>query len=133
MLRRLANRPGYLDFDRLPIPYRAVATDLVTGQAVVFDEGELASVMRASMSVPGAIAPAEIGGKLLVDGGLTNNLPVDVARAMGAEIVIAVNLGTPLSSREAIQSLLGVTSQMVNILTEQNVAPRSRRSGRPTS
>ena len=96
VLRRLATRPGYLDFDQLPIPYRAVATDLVTGQAVVFNEGELASVMRASMSVPGAIAPAEIGGKLLVDGGLTNNLPVDVARAMGAEIVIAVNLGTPL-------------------------------------
>ena len=121
VLRRLATRPGYLDFDRLPIPYRAVATDLVTGQAVVFSEGELASVMRASMSVPGAIAPAEIGGKLLVDGGLTNNLPVDVARAMGAEIVIAVNLGTPLSSRESIQSVLGVTAQMVNILTEQNV------------
>ena len=121
VLRRLATRPGYLDFNQLPIPYRAVATDLVTGQAVVFDEGELASVMRASMSVPGAIAPAEIGGKLLVDGGLTNNLPVDVARAMGAEIVIAVNLGTPLSSRESIQSVLGVTAQMVNILTEQNV------------
>jgi len=121
VLRRLATRPGYLDFDKLPIPYRAVATDLVTGQAVVFDEGELASVMRASMSVPGAIAPAEIGGKLLVDGGLTDNLPVGVARAMGAEIVIAVNLGTPLATREAIQSLLGVTAQMVNILTEQNV------------
>ena len=121
VLRRLATRPGYLDFDQLPIPYRAVATDLVTGQAVVFSEGELASVMRASMSVPGAIAPAEIGGKLLVDGGLTNNLPVDVARAMGAEIVIAVNLGTPLASRESIQSVLGVTAQMVNILTEQNV------------
>ena len=121
VLRRLSTRPGYLDFDQLPIPYRAVATDLVTGQAVVFNEGELASVMRASMSVPGAIAPAEIGGKLLVDGGLTNNLPVDVARAMGAEVIIAVNLGTPLSSRESIQSVLGVTAQMVNILTEQNV------------
>jgi len=121
VLRRLSTRPGYLDFDQLPIPYRAVATDLVTGRAVVFSEGELASVMRASMSVPGAIAPAEIGDKLLVDGGLTNNLPVDIARAMGAEIVIAVNLGTPLSSREAIQSVLGVTAQMVNILTEQNV------------
>jgi NTE family protein len=121
VLRGLATRPGYLDFNRLPIPYRAVATDLVTGQAVVFSEGELASVMRASMSVPGAIAPAEIGGKLLVDGGLTDNLPVDVARAMGAEIVIAVNLGTPLSTREGIQSVLGVTAQMVNILTEQNV------------
>jgi NTE family protein len=121
VLRRLSMRPGYLDFDQLPIPYRAVATDLVTGKAVIFREGELASVMRASMSVPGAIAPAEIGDQLLVDGGLTNNLPVDVARAMGADIVIAVNLGTPLSPRESINNVFGVTSQMINILTEQNV------------
>ena len=122
VLRRLSTRPGYLDFDQLPIPYRAVATDLVTGKAVVFSEGELASVMRASMSVPGAIAPAEIGGQLLVDGGLTDNLPVDVARAMGADIVIAVNLGTPLcDARSRSQSVLGVTAQMVNILTAQNV------------
>ena len=121
VLRRLSLRPGYLDFDQLPIPYRAVATDLVTGTAVVFSEGELASAMRASMSVPGAIAPAEIGGRLLVDGMLVNNLPVDVARAMGAEIVIAVNVGTPLATRESINSVFGVTSQMINILTEQNV------------
>ena len=121
VLRKLANVPGYRDFDRLPIPYRAVATDLVTGTAVVFSKGELANVMRASMSVPGAVAPLEYQGKLLVDGGLTDNLPVDVARAMGADIVIAVNLGTPLMKRESLTSLLGVTSQMLNILTEQNV------------
>ncbi len=83
----------------MPIPYRAVATDLVAGTAVVFTEGELANVMRASMSVPGAVAPTEYQGKLLVDGGLTDNLPVDVARAMGADIVIAVNLGTPPDER----------------------------------
>ena len=96
VLRELAKVQGYRNFDELPIPFRAVATDLVTGKAVVFSEGDLANVMRASMSVPGAIAPAEIDGKLLVDGGLTDNLPVDVARAMGADVVIAVNLGTPL-------------------------------------
>ncbi|WP_454765734.1 patatin-like phospholipase family protein [Cupriavidus campinensis] len=121
VLRQLANTPGYRDFDTLPIPYRAVATDLVTGTAVVFSQGELANVMRASMSVPGAVAPTEYEGKLLVDGGLTNNLPVDVARAMGADIVIAVNLGTPLMKREELTSLIGVTGQMLNILTEQNV------------
>ena len=77
--------------------------------------------IRASMSVPGLIDPAEIGGKLLVDGGLTDNLPVGVARAMGADVVIAVNLGTPLMKREELNSILGVTGQMINILTEQNV------------
>ena len=121
VLRRLSKAEGFRRFDELPIPFRAVATDLVTGKPVVFSEGELAHVMRASMSVPAAIAPAEIGGQILVDGGLTNNLPVDVARAMGADIVIAVNLGTPLLKREDLASILGVTGQMINILTEQNV------------
>jgi NTE family protein len=89
VLRYLAKAKGYRKFDELPIAFRAVATDLVTGKAVVFSDGELANVMRASMSVPGAIAPAEFDGKILVDGGLTDNLPIDVARAMGADIVIA--------------------------------------------
>ena len=115
MLRRLAKAEGFRKFDELPVQYRAVATDLVTGQPVVFSEGELAAVMRASMSVPAAIDPAEVGGKILVDGGLTNNLPVDVARAMGADIVIAVNLGTPLMKREELSSILGVTGQMINV------------------
>ncbi|CAG2145703.1 Outer membrane protein assembly factor BamA [Cupriavidus yeoncheonensis] len=121
VLRQLAKVPGYRDFDRLPIPYRAVATDLVAGTPVVFSKGELAQVMRASMSVPGAVAPAEYEGHLLVDGGLTDNMPVDVARTMGADIVIAVNLGTPLMRRDELNSILGVTGQMLNILTEQNV------------
>ena len=121
VLRQLVKAPGFRKFDELPIPFRAVATDLVTGKAMVFHEGELANVMRASMSVPAAIAPAEIDGTLYVDGGLTDNLPVDVARAMGADIVIAVNLGTPLLKREELGSVFGVTGQMINILTEQNV------------
>ncbi|HVO87756.1 MAG TPA: patatin-like phospholipase family protein [Casimicrobiaceae bacterium] len=121
VLRGLVKAEGYRRFDELPIRYRAVATDLVTGRAVVFDHGELANVMRASMSVPGVIAPAEIDGMILVDGGLTDNLPVDVARAMGADVVIAVNLGTPLMKRDELTSVLGVTAQMINILTEQNV------------
>ena len=121
VLRALAKAQGYRKFDELQIPFRAVATDLVTGKPVVFSQGELANVMRASMSVPGLIDPVEIDGKLLVDGGLTDNLPVNVARAMGADIVIAVNLGTPLMKREELSSIFGVTGQMINILTEQNV------------
>jgi NTE family protein len=121
VLRGMVRTPGPRDFDKLPIPYRAVATDLESGKAVVFSRGEVVSAMRASMSVPGAIAPAEYDGRILVDGGLTDNLPVGVARAMGADIVIAVNLGTPLLKREQLSSALGVTGQMINILTEQNV------------
>jgi NTE family protein len=121
MLREIARVPGYHHFDALPIPYRAVATDLVTGKAVVFDEGELANVMRASMAVPGAVAPAEYRGMILVDGMLTSNLPVEVGRAMGADVIIAVNVGTPLLKREELTSIFGVAAQMLSILTEQNV------------
>jgi len=122
VLRRLSKAKGYINnFDKLPIPFRAVATDLVTGKAIVFKKGELANVMRASMSVPGAVAPAEFGGLMLVDGMLTSNLPVETARAMGADIIIAVNVGTPLLKREELTSILGVTGQMLSILTEQNV------------
>ncbi|WP_428420525.1 patatin-like phospholipase family protein [Methylibium sp.] len=109
------------DFDRLPTPFRAVATDMETGQPLVLKEGDLALAMRSSMSVPGVFAPTEIEGRILGDGGLVNNLPIDVVRAMGVDVVIAVNIGTPLGGRETLGSLLGVTSQMINILTEQNV------------
>lgn len=121
VLRQLSKVKGFQRFDELPIPFRAVATDLIIGKAVVFSEGEIANVMRASMSVPGAVAPAEFGGMMLVDGMLTSNLPVDAARAMGADIIIAVNVGTPLLKREALNGILGVTGQMLSILTEQNV------------
>jgi NTE family protein len=121
VLRQLSKIKGYQNFDRLPIPFRAVATDLVTGKAVVFKDGELANVMRASMSVPGAVAPAEFDGMMLVDGMLTSNLPVDAARAMGADLVIAVNVGTPLLKRDELNGIGGVVGQMLSILTEQNV------------
>lgn len=120
VLRKIS-ASGYRDFDELPIPFRAVATDLVTGKAVVFDKGELANVMRSSMSVPVAISPVETGGQLLVDGMLVNNLPIDVGRAMGADVIIAVNVGTPLLKREQLGSMLGIAGQMLSILTEQNV------------
>ncbi len=121
VLRQLARTQGHHDFDRLPIPFRAVATDLVNGKPVVFREGDLAQVMRASMSVPGAVAPAEFGGMMLVDGMLARNLPVEDARAMGADIIIAVNVGTPLLTREQLSDIFGVAGQMLSILTEQNV------------
>ena len=108
-------------FDELPIPYRAVATDVVDGSMVILDRGNLAAAMRASMSVPGLFAPQKIGSKRLVDGGLVRNLPIDVARELGADIIIAVNLGTPLLKPEELDTVLGVTAQMINILTEQNV------------
>jgi NTE family protein len=130
VLRQLSKTRGYYDFDRLPIPFRAVATDIVTGEAVVLRSGELASAMRASMSVPGAFAPARIGGRTLLDGGLVRNLPVDVARDLCADVVIAVNLGSPLLREDEVGSILGVTQQMVNILTEQNVQ-QSLRELRP--
>jgi NTE family protein len=110
------------DLALLPIPFAAMATDLATGQLEVLQKGvALSSAMRASMSVPGAFAPYELRGHALVDGGLVRNLPVDVARAMGAQVVIAVNVGTPLAPREKLTDVLAVTEQMVNILTEQNV------------
>ena len=108
-------------FDELPIPYRAVATDVVDGSMVILDHGNLAGAMRASMSVPGVFAPQHIGDRRLVDGGLVRNLPIDVARELGAEVIIAVNLGTPLLKPEELDTALGITAQMINILTEQNV------------
>jgi NTE family protein len=115
------NSSGVVNFDKLPIPFRAVATDAETGRMIVFDRGRLPDVMRASMSVPGAIAPFQIGERIYLDGGLTRNLPVDIARQMGADIVIAVSLGTPLLKRSELQSFVGVSLQTINILTEQNV------------
>ena len=113
--------PGSTEFDRLPIPFRAVATDAETGRMVVFERGRLPDAMRASMSVPGAIAPYPIGHNIYLDGGLTRNLPVDVVRKMGADIVIAVNISSPLLKRNEMVSIVGVSLQMINILTEQNM------------
>jgi NTE family protein len=122
LLRRYTLSTRHLaSFDGLPTPFRAVATDMETGQAVVLDHGDLAAALRASMSVPAVFSPLEVDGRVLGDGGLVNNLPVDVARRMGADVVIAVNIGTPLAGRDTLGSVVGITTQMVNILTEQNV------------
>ena len=111
---------GVQDFDRLHIPFRAVATDLATGEEVVLGSGSLARALRASMSVPGVFAPVEWNGMLLVDGGMSNNLPISVVREMGADVVIAVDISTPLYKQEELNSVLKVTEQLTGFLTRRN-------------
>jgi NTE family protein len=110
--------PG--DFSQLAIPFRAVATDLATGEQVVLKEGSLAEAIRASMSIPVLIAPANTDGRLLVDGGIANNLPVDVVRDMGADIVIAVDVSTPLMPREELDSIISITDQLSILVTRRS-------------
>jgi len=107
------------DFDRLPIPFRALATDLETGEPVVLRSGDLATVLRASMSAPGLLAPVEIGGRMLVDGGLVDNLPVSLARTMGVDVLIAVDVSFPLAERDGLESALDVTNQMIGIMVRR--------------
>lgn len=109
------------NFDDLSIPFRAVATNLENGDMAVFDHGPLPVAMRASMSVPGLFAPMEWDGHIYVDGGLVRNLPIDVARSMDVDVIIAVNLGSGYLPRDQLGTILGVTGQMIAILTEQNV------------
>lgn len=105
------------DFDALPIPFRAVATDLNTGQAVVLGEGNLAMAMRASMSIPGIFKPVVMDERVLVDGGLANQVPVDVVRAMGADVVIAVDVGTPLVALDEGAGLFQIIDQISGFMT----------------
>ena len=117
LLRELtAHASDVRDFDRLPIPFRAVAADIAAGEAVILKSGDLAKSIRASMSVPGAFAPARIGDRLLVDGGLVGNLPIDVVRQMDVDVVIAVDVEFPLYKLDELDSVLTVTEQMLTIL-----------------
>lgn len=92
LFTEMTHRPDSINFDRLPIPFRCVAVDLKSFQEVVLSSGSLPQAMRASMAIPGVFKPVEMDSMLLVDGGLLNNLPVDVVREMGAEKVIAIDL-----------------------------------------
>ena len=105
------------NFDDLAIPYRAVATDLETSLPVVISHGSMVKAMQASATVPGALQPAQIDGKLLVDGGIANNMPVDVVKAMGADIIIAVDIGSPLVKKDKLDSTIAVLDQLSNFLT----------------
>jgi NTE family protein len=108
------------DFDRLPIPFRAVAADINDGEPVLVQGGDLALAMRASMSLPGLFPPVPIDGHVLVDGGIARNLPIDVARQMGADIIIAVDVGTPLAQLDPSASALAITSQLTGLMTVGN-------------
>lgn len=112
------------NFDELPIPFRAVGTDMVAGNSVTLKNGSLSRALRATMSIPGVFSPIEIDGKILSDGGLVNNIPTDAVKAMGADILIVVNIETRLGNRESLESLPGVLAQTINIATLDN----SRRS-----
>lgn len=117
LLRELTIRTSHIrDFDDLPIPFRAVASDIERGEAYVMGSGDLARSMRASMSVPGVFAPVRIHGRLLVDGGLMGNLAVEVMQQMNVDVIIAVDVEFPLYGREELGSALAISEQMLTIL-----------------
>lgn len=111
---------GTADFDQLPIPFRAVATNMRNGELVVLDRGDLALAMRASMAVPGVFSPVKIEGRILGDGGLTRNLPVDIARQTCADIVIAVAVPNPLPAEEELRSPLTLMARTLDVLISAN-------------
>jgi NTE family protein len=130
VLRRVTFPVARLDaFDQLPIPFRAVATDLETGDPVVLSGGDLVDAMRASLAAPGVFAPVEIDGRLLVDGGLANNLPVDVAQAMGVDVLIVVDVGFPLRKRDTLDSVTTISNQMLSILIRRGSDMQRARLG----
>ncbi|WP_447838140.1 patatin-like phospholipase family protein [Aeromonas salmonicida] len=113
-----SNLPAQKSFDDLPIPYRAVATDMETVTPFVLEGGSLAKAMQASMSIPGALKPVEWEGHILADGGTVNNMPVDVAKGMGADVVIAVDIGARLRTRESLKSGLAMIDQLTTYMTQ---------------
>ncbi|HKQ82915.1 MAG TPA: patatin-like phospholipase family protein [Steroidobacteraceae bacterium] len=121
ILRSIVGRARYHEsFDGLPIPFRAIATDIGSGEMMILEGGDLAVAMRASMAVPGAFAPVTLDDRVLVDGGLVRNLPVDVARNLCADVIIASSLVSPEPTAESLQSALGVVSQMVDLMVKNN-------------
>ncbi|PLV18874.1 patatin-like phospholipase family protein [Pseudomonas guariconensis] len=117
---KLAHTADTRDFDKLPIPFRAVATDIASGEKVVFSRGHLPQVIRASMSIPAVFAPVELDGRLLVDGGMVDNIPVDVARDMGVDLAIVVDIGTPLRDRKQLATVVDVLNQSITLMTRRN-------------
>ncbi len=112
--------PTFSSFDQLPIPYRAVATDIEKLEPVVMEHGQLVDAMMASMSVPGALPPYKVDGRLLVDGGITNNMPVDLARQMGADVVIAVDISTDYKQGDELNNYFAVADQLSNYLVRRS-------------
>ena len=118
-----ANTKGLGSFDELPIPYRAITMDMVTGELVALDAGALDRALLATLAMPGTLPPVEIDGRLLVTGGLLNNLPVDVARDWGADVIIAVDVGVFTSPIEDLSSVFRVVDQVAHLL-QQNSTKR---------
>ena len=112
-----ANFEAGSDFDKLKIPFRAVTTDLVSGQEIVLRKGDLSEALRATMAVPLIFTPVELEGKLLVDGGLVDPIPVQVTRNMGADFVIAINTSSELLSSSQIKDPLDIANQSTSIMT----------------
>src|SRR5690606_36354368 len=108
------------NFDHLPIPFRAVATDVANDEKVIFRSGHLPQAIRASMSIPAVFAPVEIEGRLLVDGGMVDNIPMDVARDMGVDRLIVVDIGTPLKPRNELLTVVDVLNQTTTMMTRRN-------------
>lgn len=111
---------GIASFDDLPIPFRCVATDMQTGDRVVLHDGSLPRAVRASIAIPGVFTPVEINGRVLADGGMVENIPVEVVREMDADTVIAVYLRLPLGKREQLETLTGVLSRALDVMLLQN-------------
>jgi NTE family protein len=108
------------DFDKLPIPFRCVATDIVTGNAYVLKSGYLPDALRASMAIPSIFTPIEIDNHLLVDGGIVRNLPVSDVREMGADLIIAVDVSAPLYKKSELDSIINILDQVVSFLGARN-------------
>ncbi len=109
-------------FDDLPIPFRCLATDMVEAKQIVLDHGSLPIALQATMAIPGVFSPIEMDGKILAsDGGLLNNVPTDVTEQMGPDVVIAVDIGTPLAKREELNSLGGVLSQTIGVMMNESI------------
>lgn len=119
-LQRLIGTVPTQHFDDFPIPFRAVATDLNAGEPYVIDHGDLTMALRASMSIPVLLGPVKFQGRMLVDGGILNNLPVNVVREMGADIVIAVNVSSPLATVDENSSVLSLAYQSIDVALVQN-------------
>ncbi|MCF7355159.1 patatin-like phospholipase family protein [Vibrio sp. CK2-1] len=119
------NLPPFDSFDELPVHYRAVATDIVNLKPVVMGDGEIVDAMMASMSVPGALPPYQYKGMLLVDGGVTDNMPVELARSMGADVVIAVDISTDYQTEDQLKTFLNVGNQLSNYLVRRSTQAQS--------
>ena len=130
LIRELTQHASHInDFDQLPIPFRVIASDIERGEAWVMDKGDLAESIRASMSVPGVFAPVLIGDRLLVDGGIVGNLPIDVMQEMGVDIIIAVDVEFPLYGPEELGSVLAISEQMLTILIRKETRRQIERLG----